>query len=69
MTTPGISILEGKYMVTMDLFPQQSKEFNQIYPFYQTPERRALHHYQVQGLWRRAVSTAGNVSGVLRDKL
>ncbi len=35
MTTPGISILEGKYMVTMDLFPQQSKEFNQIYPFYQ----------------------------------
>lgn len=34
MTTPGLSILEGKYMVTMDLFPQQSKEFNQIYPFF-----------------------------------
>ncbi len=35
MSTPGISILDGKYMVTMDLFPQQSKEFNQIWPFYQ----------------------------------
>jgi uncharacterized protein len=35
MSTPGISILNGKYMVTMDLFPQESKEFNQIYPFYE----------------------------------
>ncbi len=35
MTTPGISILDGKYMVTMDLYPQQSKEFNQVYPFYE----------------------------------
>lgn len=35
MSTPGISILEGKYMVTMDLFPQQSKEFNQVTPFYE----------------------------------
>jgi uncharacterized OB-fold protein len=35
MTTPGISILEGKYMVTMDLYPQQSKEFNQVYPFFE----------------------------------
>jgi len=34
MTTPGISILDGKYMVTMDLFPQESKEFNQMHPFY-----------------------------------
>jgi uncharacterized protein len=34
MTTPGINILNGKYMVTMDLFPQQSKEFNQMFPFY-----------------------------------
>ncbi|MDQ7783859.1 MAG: zinc ribbon domain-containing protein [Desulfomonilaceae bacterium] len=34
MTTPGISILQGKYMVTMDLFPQESKEFNQMYPFF-----------------------------------
>ncbi len=34
MSTPGISILDGKYMVTMDLFPQQSKEFNQVAPFY-----------------------------------
>ena len=35
MSTPGISILDGKYMVTMDLFPQQSKEFNQVAPFYE----------------------------------
>jgi uncharacterized protein len=35
MSTPGISILQGKYMVTMDLFPQQSKEFNQVYPFFE----------------------------------
>jgi hypothetical protein len=35
MTTPGIPILDGKYMVTMDLYPQQSKEFNQVYQFYQ----------------------------------
>jgi hypothetical protein len=35
MSTPGISVLEGKYMVTMDLFPQESKEFNQIYEFYE----------------------------------
>jgi uncharacterized OB-fold protein len=35
MTTPGISILDGKYMATMDLYPQESKEFNQIYPFFE----------------------------------
>lgn len=35
MSTPGIPILDGKYMMTMDLFPQQSKEFNQIYRFYE----------------------------------
>lgn len=35
MSIPGISVLEDKYMVTMDLFPQQSKEFNQIYSFYE----------------------------------
>ncbi|HMK36896.1 MAG TPA: zinc ribbon domain-containing protein [Desulfomonilaceae bacterium] len=34
MSTPGISILDGKYMATMDLFPQQSKEFNQVHPFF-----------------------------------
>ncbi len=34
MSTPGISILNGKYMATMDLFPQQSKEFNQMHLFY-----------------------------------
>ena len=35
MSTPGIPVLDGKYMVTMDLFPQQSKEFNQIHKFYE----------------------------------
>lgn len=30
----GISLLEGRYAVTMDLYPLQSKEFNRIYPFY-----------------------------------
>lgn len=35
MSTPGISILDGRYMVTMDLYPQQSKEFNQMYLFYE----------------------------------
>ncbi|MEJ2715973.1 MAG: zinc ribbon domain-containing protein [Deltaproteobacteria bacterium] len=35
MSTPGISVIEDKYMATMDLFPQQSKEFNQIYSFYE----------------------------------
>jgi hypothetical protein len=35
MSTPGISILDGKYMATMDLFPQESKEFNQIFPFFE----------------------------------
>ena len=35
MTTPGISILDGKYMATMDLYPQETKEFNQIYPFFE----------------------------------
>jgi uncharacterized OB-fold protein len=34
MSTTGIPILDGKYMVTMDLYPQQSKEFNQIHHFY-----------------------------------
>lgn len=31
----GVPILEGKYAATMDLYPQQSKEFNRIYPFYE----------------------------------
>lgn len=35
MTIPGLSVLAGKYMVTMDLYPQQSKEFNQIHQFYE----------------------------------
>jgi hypothetical protein len=29
----GLKILEGKYMATMDLYPQEAKEFNRIYPF------------------------------------
>jgi uncharacterized OB-fold protein len=31
----GLKILEGKYIATMDLYPQQAKEFNRIYPFYE----------------------------------
>lgn len=32
---PGLEILEGKYIASMDLYPQESKEFNRIHPFYQ----------------------------------
>ena len=31
---PGTKILEGRYIATMDLYPQQAKEFNRIHPFY-----------------------------------
>ncbi len=31
----GLKILDGKYVATMDLYPQQAKEFNRIYPFYE----------------------------------
>lgn len=31
----GIKILEGKYIASMDIYPQQAKEFNRIYPFYE----------------------------------
>ena len=34
MQVPGIPILDGKYPVTMDLWPHESKEFNRIYQFY-----------------------------------
>jgi uncharacterized OB-fold protein len=30
----GLKILEGKYIATMDLYPQEAKEFNRIHPFY-----------------------------------
>lgn len=30
----GISILEGKYAATMDMYPLESKDFNRIYKFY-----------------------------------
>lgn len=30
----GISILNGRYAVTMDLYPQQSEDFNRVYKFY-----------------------------------
>lgn len=29
-----MGIMEGKYAVTMDMYPLQSKEWNRIYPFY-----------------------------------
>ncbi|MEW6261738.1 MAG: zinc ribbon domain-containing protein [Thermodesulfobacteriota bacterium] len=35
MSNPGLSLLEGKYMVTMDLYPQQSPVFTQMHPFYE----------------------------------
>ena len=31
----GLRILEGKYIASMDLYPQEAKEFNRIYPFYE----------------------------------
>ena len=31
----GLKILEGRYSATMDLYPQQAKEFNRIHPFYE----------------------------------
>ncbi len=31
----GLKILEGRYIATMDLYPQEAKEFNRIYPFYE----------------------------------
>ena len=35
MSVPGIPVIEGKYPSTMDLYPLEAKEFNQIYPFYE----------------------------------
>jgi len=32
---PGLRILEGKYIATMDLYPQETKEFNRLYQFYE----------------------------------
>ena len=31
----GIKILENRYIATMDIYPQESKEFNRIYSFYE----------------------------------
>lgn len=30
-----MEIFKGKYIASMDLYPQQAKEFNRIYPFYE----------------------------------
>ncbi len=35
MSIPGIPILEGKYPVTMDMWPLQAKQFNRVYKFYE----------------------------------
>jgi len=35
MTEQGIPVLEGKYPVTMDMWPLEAKEFNRIYKFYE----------------------------------
>jgi hypothetical protein len=29
----GVSVLKGKYAVTMDMYPLQSKDFNRIHKF------------------------------------
>ncbi len=34
MSVPGMSMLDGKYYITMDLYPQETKEFNQVSEFY-----------------------------------
>ena len=31
----GLKILGGKYIATMDLYPQEAKELNRVYPFYE----------------------------------
>ena len=31
---PGLKILEGRYIASMDLYPQESKEFNRVHSFY-----------------------------------
>ena len=31
----GLKILENRYIATMDLYPQEAKEFNRIHPFYE----------------------------------
>ena len=32
----GIKILENRYIATMDIYPQESKEFNRMHPFYES---------------------------------
>jgi uncharacterized OB-fold protein len=31
----GIPVLEGKYAASLDVYPQESKEFNRVWPFYE----------------------------------
>ena len=31
----GLKLLENRYIATMDLYPQEAKEFNRVYPFYE----------------------------------
>jgi hypothetical protein len=35
MAEVGTPILEGKYSVTMDMWPIEAKEFNRVFPFYE----------------------------------
>jgi len=35
MPIPGNPILEGKYFVTMDFYPNEAPEFNRISKFYE----------------------------------
>ncbi|MBI4295490.1 MAG: hypothetical protein HY667_00085 [Chloroflexi bacterium] len=42
MPTPGIPILDDKYIATMDLYPLQAKEFNRIHQFYENLKEKRL---------------------------
>ncbi len=42
MAVLGIPILEDKYPVTMDLYPQEAQEFNRIYKFYENLKAKKL---------------------------
>jgi len=42
MPVPGIPILDGKYIATMDLYPLEAPEFNRISQFYENLKEKKL---------------------------
>jgi uncharacterized OB-fold protein len=38
----GMELLKDRYIASMDLYPQEAKEFNRIYPFYENLKQRRL---------------------------